>query len=436
MNLLKLARRLSPLLVAFAIAMVASLAHAQPEGSEAYYKKIVEPVEKKLANYPELKRVHIKLDSASATPYKDWVQKNGSTLKALEVESEYAQQLRDYNAVAPIFGKAKLAFEDDGSKTPATSLYLRNSKAINQLSGEGYHKRHLEEFLALLKEKKKISLDLKPDLTQPKPYVLLFEEFRKDYPEIEYFIQSGKAATKGSLECADQKSGLLAFFGLAGDEPKRCETPGDVAPGLGSFFSQVSSALKTACTETKEDIAKREEAAKAIMAKMEMPSTNAYAKSLPWRPGFRECGLSETEIKALFMYTGIFYKDINSALREGKSESMKPLIDTVNSALAKLKPHKGNVRRGTTSLGSDDAEMVPGKIKRFKAFTSASDEGTVFAGLYQFEIKSCNGRYIAPLSGSPNEEEVLFKPETDFKIIERKKEDGEIRIKLEEVCEK
>ena len=61
-----------------------------------------------------------------------------------------------------------------------------------------------------------------------------------------------------------------------------------------------------------------------------------------------------------------------------------------------------------------------GCIVTYDAYTSASAEDG-FEASHMFVIQSKNGKYVAPLSESAGEEEVLFAPGAKFKILNVKK---------------
>ena len=52
-------------------------------------------------------------------------------------------------------------------------------------------------------------------------------------------------------------------------------------------------------------------------------------------------------------------------------------------------------------------------------FTSTADRQGVWAGKYTFNIQSKNGRHIQHLSIHPTEHEVLFAPNSKFKVINK-----------------
>lgn len=136
---------------------------------------------------------------------------------------------------------------------------------------------------------------------------------------------------------------------------------------------------------------------------------------------YRDCGFSDYELAAIGFYSGSGYIDINQALREKKSSSaseIQPVIDAINSGLDKIANHTGLVKRGVDLPEAILAAHCIGCIVTYRAFTSTSKEKG-FSGEQSFVISSKNGKYIAPLSSSADEEEVLFKSNTKFKVLNK-----------------
>ena len=82
-----------------------------------------------------------------------------------------------------------------------------------------------------------------------------------------------------------------------------------------------------------------------------------------------------------------------------------------------------------------EALFPEGGVHSDPAFKSSSSnpEGS-FAGNTVTEIRSKNGVNISDISVKPNEEEVLFRPNTKFKVLSRTKTpDGQNYIVLEEI---
>lgn len=160
----------------------------------------------------------------------------------------------------------------------------------------------------------------------------------------------------------------------------------------------------------------------------------SMANSIRKKANYVECGLTDIELFAIGIYTGAFYMSINSALRSNDPETnkrVKFLAEAINSGLEKLKPYEKLVRRGTTLPSNLLKEYCEGCVITMKAFTSTSAK-TGFSGAQKFIISGKTAPFIAPLSNSESEQEVLFKSNTKFKIL--KINDNEYT--LEEVIEK
>lgn len=130
------------------------------------------------------------------------------------------------------------------------------------------------------------------------------------------------------------------------------------------------------------------------------------------------CGLTPAEVFALVDYTESGFEKLNKALRSPPvPEKYRLYRDVLNTALTKIKIFSGEVKRGAESLPEKVlAQHKPGKTVTYQAFTSTSKDSG-FSGAVQFVIKSRTGRYIAPLSSSESEEEVLFPTGSRFKIL-------------------
>jgi hypothetical protein len=91
----------------------------------------------------------------------------------------------------------------------------------------------------------------------------------------------------------------------------------------------------------------------------------------------------------------------------------------IQTALSKLKDHDGIVHRGGRLTAQQVGLYQPNTIIQFPAYMSTSRKNG-FPAEYTFTIHSRTGKYIAPLSAMPNEEEVLMPPKTQFKVVEVK----------------
>lgn len=162
------------------------------------------------------------------------------------------------------------------------------------------------------------------------------------------------------------------------------------------------------------------------------------------------------ELVALEEYTGLHYGAINAVLRGNDrallaksltdSQKQKYLEDAifVTAALDALPPHDGIVYRGTALPKSVINKYKVGETVTEKGFTSTSTKLDV-AGIFSdpgtegkdkpvvYTIKSNRGRAIKKLSIIEKEEEVLFRPDSQFKILDKKTKKGVVHIFMEEV---
>jgi hypothetical protein len=136
--------------------------------------------------------------------------------------------------------------------------------------------------------------------------------------------------------------------------------------------------------------------------------------------------LAPEEQSALADYSGLGYEDLNDALRNSSMDaSQQARVDALNQALEKLPPHEGPVFRGTNLPPEVLAQYQPGAIVSESAFLSTSMDLTVaqsdaFAGNVEFRILSKSGRDISSFSVIPAEQEVLFRTDVPFYVVDRR----------------
>ena len=151
-----------------------------------------------------------------------------------------------------------------------------------------------------------------------------------------------------------------------------------------------------------------------------------YARTLAEiksRPQFSDCGLSDVEIYAVYFYTTSGYQMLNESLRLRKSDfEMKAFVQLIGSGLAKIQKYEGLVIRGENVRPAKSEQMKVGSEVLFPSFTSSSRVHG-FTKSHTLNIRSHEGRYIAPISDLPGEEEVLFLPGTTFKVLEVKEKE-------------
>lgn len=146
-------------------------------------------------------------------------------------------------------------------------------------------------------------------------------------------------------------------------------------------------------------------------------------------------GLSETEAKLIFGYTGGVYNKLNRDLyNETKNKSSLLYESELNKALDKMPIYKGEVVRhyyaGEEESQPSAFELLLkyndeiGQVLPFKGFASTSrDLNFHWDGELTYHIQSKTGRMIETMSSHQNEKEVLFKSNSMFRIISVKGKD-------------
>jgi hypothetical protein len=146
--------------------------------------------------------------------------------------------------------------------------------------------------------------------------------------------------------------------------------------------------------------------------------------------------LSPAQKAAIRDYSDEGYLAINHALREGDvGEPLRNRVRLLKAALGALPEFRGDVFRG--------AKIDPDLLSHYEnvgativepAFISTSrSPSKAFKGNARFYILSKRGRRIERWSAYPDEEEVLFPPNTKFKVLEYARNGNDIEIFLEEI---
>lgn len=144
------------------------------------------------------------------------------------------------------------------------------------------------------------------------------------------------------------------------------------------------------------------------------------------------------DLMGLRFYTGADYTAMNGALR-GKSMAelakQEAKILTASSALAKMPAYKGTVYRQAELSAEKLARYEVGETIAEKAFMSTTSSKTSkFAGNTEFVIKSKGGgKTIDMISNYQAEQEVLFAPGTEFKVLKKAVTNGKTTVFLQEV---
>lgn len=231
----------------------------------------------------------------------------------------------------------------------------------------------------------------------------------------------------------------------------------DLAPDVRGVLEADRDAIRQALSRRARLL--RHEIAPRVRAAMRTPAYErafraemqaAYTQHL--RPanrkveeGFDRRAMTDPELVAGYAYTTSGaewgYKRLNEALTTKGWEGEPPLPPrydhyrrTLDAALDRLPDYPArNLRRGATLRYNDIAGYVVGEVKTERRFLSTST-GRGFSGNVRFTIHGRHGKRIERLSAFPSEEEVLFKAETKFLVVgKRRDEAGVTHIEMEEV---
>ena len=141
--------------------------------------------------------------------------------------------------------------------------------------------------------------------------------------------------------------------------------------------------------------------------------------------------LTDDQVGALYGYTtNEGYTALNPALRGQTplTPELEAFAAHAKDGLSKLPPYKGLSYRGINSLPEEVlAKNQPGNIVSDGAFMSTSSNEP-FQGNILIKVNGASGRDVAFLSEYPLEAEVLYPPDTQFKVIERIDDGGNITL--------
>ncbi|PQL26210.1 hypothetical protein C5L22_21760 [Pantoea ananatis] len=145
--------------------------------------------------------------------------------------------------------------------------------------------------------------------------------------------------------------------------------------------------------------------------------------------------LTDDQVGALYGYTtNEGYTALNPALRGQTplTPELEAFAAHAKDGLSKLPPNKGLSYRGINSLPEEIlAKNQPGNIVSDGAFMSTSSNEP-FQGNILIKVNGASGRDVAFLSEYPLEAEVLYPPDTQFKVIERIDDGGNITLTYKE----
>lgn len=154
-------------------------------------------------------------------------------------------------------------------------------------------------------------------------------------------------------------------------------------------------------------------------------------------------GLSREEQLVIFLYTteaipGFGYKQLNDLLRGkavARQDELEEWCQLLVTALRKLPCHDGECSRDMPMHDYVLALHAPGSIVAYDGFTSASVyDRQPYSNRALAKIKSSrSGRMVGALSRYPAEEELIFLPGAQFKVLSLVEELTHVVIELEEV---
>lgn len=169
----------------------------------------------------------------------------------------------------------------------------------------------------------------------------------------------------------------------------------------------------------------------------QLPKSHVYGvdqRNLGRKSG--SCGMNDEERAIIDYYSGSGYSCLNSYLRSTfKHPVMDLMVQTLDAALNKLPDYKGFVVRGAKLPDHIRDLHKEGSKVMYDAFTSTSTS-VGFGGDDNFIILSSHGKPIMGFSDIEEENEVLFKSRTTFKVLHRYQEDGRNFYVMKEVNEK
>lgn len=149
--------------------------------------------------------------------------------------------------------------------------------------------------------------------------------------------------------------------------------------------------------------------------------------------------IPKEDLIALRIYTTGEFGKINLALRQAdpaRLAELQPYLERARAGLRELPAYEG-VAYASRSMTDDMLSAYqPGEIVEELAFTSASKPGTQAAsreGNIAFTYRSMTGRDISNISATPAEGEILFAPNTRFRVQSVKRVGNARIIHLQEV---
>lgn len=325
----------------------------------------------------------------------------------------YLQTVRD--TLAKIQG-------EDGKPVKPDVDFLQVAKILRAISfGEyTYHKtieNYIESYLKSAKESQRIVDNIKAHLSNPT------EQAIKDQADLEKAQKRSKellAIRPITTEVQKELDLLQTDISVIQKTPRTAESQRQLLP---DFQKKADDSLAFAAKLEKQivlsknvDLSNREESFIRnlyILYKHRLEMVKA-------RPAFRNCNFRDAEIYAIFHYTGFGAYYINRHLH-GTSDvpSTQQWADFIQQGLFKIADYQKVVERGGTLSAEQISAFKKGYEFVFPAFMSTSTT-IAFPKAYRFTIQSKTGKYVAPLSLFPQEEEVLFSFNSRFRVLDVK----------------
>lgn len=135
--------------------------------------------------------------------------------------------------------------------------------------------------------------------------------------------------------------------------------------------------------------------------------------------------LTDDEYISLQAYTSALYREINPALRAGSAAEWTLAVNAAVQGLAKMRASgyliTGQLRRDASFAPKQIDDLFPESgVFQDKAFVSSSKKmDGIFPGNTEIRIFSKTGVDVRSISEYEQEEEVIFPPDTRFKVVSR-----------------
>lgn len=257
--------------------------------------------------------------------------------------------------------------------------------------------------------------------------------------------------TASAVLLPQARADLLAYY-----EPWLADLKAAVEPGAGkpakwggSVFKPHSGAIEVDSTKVKPapvrapgSITPPGEANK-IIAKAFGPS----AANLQIPNGAGKASLTarmhDEHQRVIACYTGSYYRELNRSLRTASTSAGQKKVEALlNEALSLAPAYKGTVYRGLDLSGTERAAFIAnhkaavstGQALAHAQFNSTSrDASSSFGGGIRLVIESKTGVHVKAISLHPSEDEVLFRSDARFRVLEVTDAGGRVTIRMEEV---